>query len=184
MLLQTSVRGVIDTVLADLLAGFIASLPAVIGGILIFLVLATAASVGLRLFRRTFRRVTPGADPVYRQFIGRVVAIVVWFGVGLTALTASGLGELAAALGTSTGFLALGVAYALSGMLADAVAGVYLLRDPDFNPGDEVEIGDMNGTISSIEVRKTRFAVGGDTVVRSNAEIEKRWTKMGETPAD
>ena len=184
MLLQTGVPAVLDALLADLVAGFVDSLPAVLGGLLFFLALATLASVVLRLFRRAFRRVTPGADPVYRQFIGRVVAIVVWFAVGLAALTAAGLGELAAALGTATGFLALGVSYALSGMLADAVAGVYLLRDPDFNPGDEVEVGDMTGTVSAIEVRKTRFVVGDDVVVRANAEIEKRWTKLGEPGAD
>ena len=59
----------------------------------------------------------------------------------------------------------------------NSVAGMYLLRDPDFNPGDVVTIGDITGTIRSIELRKTRLDVEGDTVVRGNAEIEKRWTK-------
>lgn len=79
------------------------------------------------------------------------------FGVGLSFLSIVGLTAIAASLGTATGFLALGVSYALSGMLADAVAGVYLLRDPDFMPGDRVD---------------------EDTMVRGNAEIEKKWTKL------
>jgi len=62
-------------------------------------------------------------------------------------------------------------------MIADAVAGVYLLRDPDFMSGDEVTVEDMTGTVETIELRKTRFDVGGDTVVRGNADIEKRWVK-------
>jgi small-conductance mechanosensitive channel len=63
-------------------------------------------------------------------------------------------------------------------MIADAVAGIYLLRDPDFEAGDTVRVGDMEGVVRSIELRKTRFVVGDDTVVRGNADIEARWTKV------
>jgi small-conductance mechanosensitive channel len=65
-------------------------------------------------------------------------------------------------------------------MIADAVAGIYLLRDPDFMPGDTIESGGTEGTIKSIELRKTRISVGEDTVVRGNAEIEKKWTKRND----
>jgi small-conductance mechanosensitive channel len=66
-------------------------------------------------------------------------------------------------------------------MIADAVAGVYLLRDPDFNPGYEVDIGGTVGEVKAIELRKTRLDVDGDTVVRGNAEIEKKWTRKAES---
>jgi small-conductance mechanosensitive channel len=100
--------------------------------------------------------------------------------VALSFLSVVGLDDIAASLGTATGFLALGVSYALSGMIADAVAGIYLLRDPDFMPGDTIESGGTEGTIKSIELRKTRISVGEDTVVRGNAEIEKKWTKRND----
>ena len=38
----------------------------------------------------------------------------------------------------------LGVSYALSSMIEDAVAGVYLLRDPDFMPGDRIDVGGLH----------------------------------------
>ena len=85
---------------------------------------------------------------------------------------------MAASLGTATGFLALGVAYALSNMIADAVAGIYLLRDPDLAPGDRVEVDDTVGEVRAIELRKTRLRVDGDAVDRGNADIEKRWRKL------
>jgi small-conductance mechanosensitive channel len=69
-------------------------------------------------------------------------------------------------------------------MIADAVAGIYLLRDPDFEAGDTVRVGDMEGVVESIELRKTRFAVANDTVVRGNADIEARWTKVGNGDVD
>jgi small-conductance mechanosensitive channel len=119
-------------------------------------------------------------QPVYVQLGGTLTAVVLWFGALLAFLAAVGLPNIAAALGTASGFLALGVSYALSGMIADAVAGLYLLRDPDFNPGDTVTATDVTGTVDAIELRKTRLDVDGDTVVRANAEIEKKWTKKAE----
>lgn len=174
---------VLEETLNAFVADLLAALPVILAGV-VFLVLASLGVVLVtRLVRFGLPRALPAAEPAYRQFVVRIVSLFLWFAVALTLLSIIGLQELAAALGTASGFLALGVAYALSGMIADAVAGIYLLQDPDFNPGDEVEVGDMTGVVETIELRKTRFAVEADTVVRGNAEIEKRWTKRG-PPAD
>jgi len=159
--------------------GFRAALPAILAGAVFLLVAGGGVFVLLRLLRLVLGRALPGTEPALRQFVVRIVGVFCWFGVGLAFLSILGLQQIAAALGTASGFVALGVSYALSGMLADAVAGVYLLRDPDFNPGDEVVVGDMTGVVETIELRKSRFVVEGDTVVRANADIEKRWTKRG-----
>lgn len=168
----------------QVLQGFIvdiqAALPKIIAGVLFLLISAVAIYVGRKMLRTALLRLLPGTPAIYRQFLITVIWIFAWFGVGLTFLSIVGLGEIAAALGTATGFLALGISYALSGMIADTVAGMYLLRDPDFNAGDVVTVGDETGTIQSIELRKTRFDVEGDTVVRGNAEIEQRWTRRAE----
>lgn len=153
------------------------ALPRLLSGAVFLLVAGLAIRIGRWGLGAGLSRLLPGSSRLYRQFIMTVVWLFAWFGVGLAFLSIVGLGEIAAALGTATGFLALGVSYALSGMIADAVAGMYLLRDPDFNDGDVVTVGDVTGTIRSIELRKTRFEVDGDTVVRGNAEIEKRWTR-------
>lgn len=154
------------------------ALPAVVSG-LVFLLVAGACIVALtRAVRAILRRLFPGEE-VYVRFAGTVVSAVLWFSAALAFLSLVGLTQIAAALGTASGFVALGVAYALSGMIADLVAGVYLLRDPDFNPGDRVHVGDVEGTVESIELRKTRLDVEGDRVVRANAEIEKKWTRRG-----
>ncbi|HKJ58745.1 MAG TPA: mechanosensitive ion channel domain-containing protein [Halobacteriales archaeon] len=178
--------GVGDLVLRTLYAlgaDVLAALPSLLAG-LVFLVIAfVVVKLVMVVVRGSLERALPAESPVYRRFVAGIVALFLWFGVALSFLTVVGLGNLAASLGTASGFLALGVAYALSDMIEDAVAGVYLLRDPDFNPGDEVTVGDMSGVVSAIELRKTRFSVDGDTVVRGNADIEKRWRKRG-APAD
>jgi small-conductance mechanosensitive channel len=156
------------------------AVPTLVVGI-VFLALATIlVKLVLAVLETTLERTMGGESPVYRQFLTTVVAVFLWFGVGLSTLSVVGLEGIAASLGTATGFVALGVSYATSDMIADAVAGVYLLRDPDFEAGDTVRVGDMEGVVRSIELRKTRFAVDDDTVVRGNADIEARWTKLGD----
>ncbi len=171
--IQSLLRQTINGFVADL----VAILPRLVSVILFLAIAAVCINFVMRVIRVSLKRGMPGEAPVYRQFISTIISALLWFGVLLAVFSILGLTEVAAALGTASGFVALGVAYALSGMIADAVAGVYLLRDPDFMPGDQVKVGDMDGVVGSIELRKTRFDVDGDTVVRGNAEIEKRWTK-------
>lgn len=177
--LQFGVQDVVVRTLRAVAGDLLAALPRLLAGVVFLVLAAVAVKLVMAAVRRLFARTLPHESPVYRQFLAGGVALFLWFGVVLAFLSVVGLGQLAAALGTASGFLALGIAYALSGMIADAVAGVYLLRDPDFTPGDEVTVGDMTGTVQSIELRKTRFETEGDTIVRANAEIEKRWRKRG-----
>jgi small-conductance mechanosensitive channel len=174
-----SVSDLVGEAIDRLLADLTAAVPKIVAGLLFLLVAALLVRAIMVLVRWLLNRTLVGDSPVYRQFVSAVVAAFLWFAVALAFLGVVGLETVAAALGTASGFLALGVSYALSGMIADAVAGIYLLRDPDFNPGDTITAGDMTGEIRTIELRKTRIAVDGDTVVRGNAEIEKRWTKRG-----
>ncbi|WP_276272077.1 mechanosensitive ion channel domain-containing protein [Haloarcula litorea] len=173
-MLQNAVTDALDELLRDASA----VLPDLLSGLVFLIIAAIAIRLVMVVVRFALRRLFPGEAPVYRQFVAALVLVFLWFAVGLSFLSIVGLTLVAASLGTATGFLALGVSYALSGMIADAVAGVYLLRDPDFNPGDTITAGDTTGEVAAIELRKTRFDVDGDTVVRANADIEKRWTKV------
>ncbi|MDS0222551.1 mechanosensitive ion channel family protein [Haloarcula sp. S1AR25-5A] len=170
--------GVINRALEQLVSNVVDALPRLITAF-VFLAVATVGIKAIMfVVRAVLKRSLPGESPVYRQFLGVIVLVFLWFGVALSFLSIVGLTAIAASLGTATGFLALGVSYALSEMIKDAVAGVYLLRDPDFNPGDTIKAGDTTGEVAAIELRKTRFRVDGDTVVRANAAIEERWTKV------
>lgn len=129
--------------------------------------------------RQTLDRVYPPDQRLVADLGVTIASIFLWFGAALTLLKIFGMGEIAASLGTAAGFVALGVSYALSNMLADTVAGVYLLRDPDFNPGDEVKSDPVTGIVTAIELRKTRLRnAEGETVVVVNRDVEKKWTKL------
>ncbi|KTG29349.1 mechanosensitive ion channel domain-containing protein [Haloferax profundi] len=153
------------------------------------LVFVGLAYVGIRVILYLLRGALDGLYPEEQELVvdlGVAIAgVFLWFGTALALLNIVGMEEIAASLGTATGFIALGVSYALSNMIADTVAGVYLLRDPDFNPGDRVKADPVTGTVSAIELRKTRFESDeGDTVVVANRDVEKKWTKYdAESPA-
>jgi small-conductance mechanosensitive channel len=179
-----AVPDVVSSTLDQFSSSIVDALPALLSG-LVFLVVAY---IFIRIVRTILRAALERAYPVEQQLIVEFTVIVatvfLWFGAGLVFLNVLGLGEIAASLGTATGFIALGVSYALSEMVEDTVAGVYLLRDPDFNPGDRVNASGSTGTVTAIGLRKSRFELdNGDTLVLANRSVESKWTKLAETEA-
>ena len=182
--MQTSadflVRLVTETI-TELREALREAIPRLVVAIIFVSVAYVAIKVVLAIFRRFLRRIYPAEQDLIAQLWVTIVSVFCWFGAALVLLNILGLGAIAASLGTATGFLALGVSYALSEMIEDAVAGVYLLRDPDFNPGDRITTQSMTGTVESIELRKSRFELDeGETAVLANRAVEARWTKENE----
>jgi small-conductance mechanosensitive channel len=102
---------------------------------------------------------------------------LLWFSTLLIALSILGFSEIAAALGTAAGFVALGVSFALKDVLSDTVAGIYLAKDPNFNNGDQIEVDGTKGEITDVGLRKTRIRLeDGNLRVINNTDAEKKWT--------
>ncbi|PSP92624.1 hypothetical protein BRC84_05685 [Halobacteriales archaeon QS_1_68_44] len=79
------------------------------------------------------------------------------------------------------GFIPLSVSRALSETTEDTVIGVYLLRDPDFEVGDRVEVDRMEGSVAAVELGKSRFVrENGDTTVLANRDVKAEQTKRAE----
>lgn len=181
---QYLVRTVARTI-TEFAEGVQTAAPRLLSGIVFLTVAYAFIRLLTGVLRRTLESVYPADQGLVADLGVTIASIFLWFGVALTLLKIFGMGEIAASLGTAAGFVALGVSYALSNMLADTVAGVYLLRDPDFNPGDEVKADPVTGTVTAIELRKTRFRNSeGETVVVANRDVEKKWTKLLPDDAD
>jgi len=163
---------------AEFLDGLVATLPTLFTGAL-FLVGAFILITAIRhVLRRVLDRLYPSDELLVAQFFLLVATVGMWFAAALALLSVLGLESIAASMGTAAGFLALGVSYALSDMIADAVAGIYLLRDPDFNRGDTVTTANETGTVLSIGLRKSRLELeDGDVVVLANGAVESRWRR-------
>jgi small-conductance mechanosensitive channel len=173
-------RTVTQTV-TELADGIQTAIPRLLSG-LIFITLAyLLIRLVLSVLRGSLERVYSERQSLVADLFVTVAGIFLWFGAGLAFLKIVGLGDLAASLGTAVGFIALGISYALSEMIEDTVAGVYLLKDPDFEVGDRVSVGSVEGTVAAIELRKSRFTLeNGDTTVLANRDVESKWTKRGD----
>jgi small-conductance mechanosensitive channel len=175
----TPLAGVVTTTLDQFVSGVVDAVPSLLSA----LVFLPIAYVGIRLLtgllRASFERVYPSDQKLVVDLYVAVVTVFLWFGALLALFKILGLENVAASLGTATGFVALGVSYALSDMIADTVAGVYLLRDRDFEVGDTVTVGGTQGQVADIGLRKSRLDVGEDVLVLRNRDIEGKWTKVG-----
>jgi small-conductance mechanosensitive channel len=170
--------GLVEESVAELRATAVDLIPKLVTALLFLAVAYVAIRLVLAVVRSALERIYADNQLVADLFT-TVAAVFLWFAAALTLLKILGMGDIAASLGTATGFVALGVSYALSDMIADTVAGVYLLRDPDFDPGDEVVVGDVTGVVREVDLRKTRLEVEGDVVVMGNSSVEEKWTKKG-----
>ena len=167
----------VNQTIAGIQQGLIDALPKLIMALVFLTIAYIGIKVVLRIVRGALDAVYPEEQDLIVALTTTVIGVFLWFTVALALLNILGLGDIAASLGTAAGFIALGISYALSGMIADTVAGVYLLRDPDFNPGYRVTADGTSGTVTSIGLRKSRLALDdGDTVVVGNSAVEKKWT--------
>lgn len=151
---------------------------------IIFLIMA---SVVIGHSRKVLRKVSSKKfeEETILNLTETVAKGLLWFSAALVTLSILGFSEIAAALGTATGFVALGVSLALKNVLSDTVAGVYLAKDPDFNNGDKIEVDGVNGEITDVGLRKTRIKLeDGNLRVLNNTDAEKKWTLMNESSED
>ncbi|WP_323674642.1 mechanosensitive ion channel domain-containing protein [Halorubellus sp. PRR65] len=166
----------VEAVIEEFVRGIVEAIPHVLLGILFLAIAYVLIRVVLAVVRRVFDEIYPADQQLVVDLWVAIVGVFLWFGAALALFNIVGLGDVAASLGTASGFVGLGVAYALKEMIADTVAGVYLLRDPDFNEGDVVESASVTGEIVAIDLRKTRLRTeDGDLVVVANRDVEKRW---------
>lgn len=144
----------------------------------VFLIIA---SIAIRYGSKAVRRSSAKKfeEPVILDLIEDFSRIFMWFWAALITLSILGFSGIAASMGTASGFVALGVAFALSNVISDTVAGVYLAQDSDFNSGDRVETASVEGLIEDVGLRKTRIRLdNGDLTVINNSDVEKKWTKL------
>lgn len=144
----------------------------------IFLILASLAiKYGSKAIRESSRK--KFEVPVILDLIQDFARIFMWFWAALVTLSMLGFSGIASSMGTASGFVALGIAFALKSVISDTVAGVYLAQDKDFNSGDRVIVDSEEGVIEDVGLKKTRLRLNsGDLRVVKNTDVEKKWTKL------
>jgi len=118
------------------------------------IVLLVVVAVGRVLRRLALRGVSrTGADAQLRTLVNNVFLIVTLTVAVLAALTAGGLSVNV--LLTFGGLTSLALGLAFQDLLRNVLAGIFLLIERPFRIGDWITVGDISGSVQTIELRTT-----------------------------
>jgi small-conductance mechanosensitive channel len=100
----------------------------------------------------------------HRNFDETLVGLAVSTTVGIIAVvavalaaTVAGFGIVLAAFATLAGALALAVGFAAQDLIANFVAGVFIIQDEPFTVGDWIEWSGNSGVVREIQLRVTKL---------------------------
>ena len=103
--------------------------------------------------------------------VGR--AVITWTIVCITMVLVLGnLGVDLAAILTSAGFVAAGLAFGAQNLVKDILNGIFMVSEDQLGVGDVVQIGEVSGTVEDVGIRVTQVrAVDGTLWFVRNGEI-------------
>ena len=117
------------------------------------------------VFRGTPRKITIG------KLVKSIVKVVIWVAAIVFVLAAWGI-DLTALL-AGAGVLALVVGLGMQSLIADVVAGIFIVCDGTLQVGDIVTIDGWRGTVQEIGIRNTKLInYSGDIRVANNSTIK------------
>ncbi len=129
------------------------------------LVLFVVCTIIKRIFRGTPRKVTVGrlVNSIFKVvvWVVSVIAILAVWGINLTALIAG------------AGVLTLVVGLGMQSLIADVVAGIFIVCDGTLQVGDIVTIDGWRGTVQEVGIRNTKIInYSGDIRIANNSTIK------------
>jgi len=124
--------------------------------------------------------------PDTQNLLRRALTYILWFIAIMSIIAELNLENILMPIMGMSVLAGAAVALAVKNILADALAGIFLLLDRHFNIGDQIETMKYKGEIIDVTLRKTRVKIDDETiVVLPNGKIDSSgWilnTKMTET---
>ena len=117
-----------------------------------------------KIFGRTRRGVTVaslvGSLLNWVSVIAMIIIVLSCFGVNTTALI------------TGAGVLTLVIGLGMQSLIADIVAGLFIVFENEFNVGDIVTIDGFRGEVIEIGIRTTKLKAVGNVKIFNNNEIK------------
>jgi len=142
-------------------------LPMVGAAVVVLLVFWVLATVARRIARAATHYIP---DPTIRMLVTQVSYYLVWAIGFIVALDAFGLNLQSVVTALGLGSVAIG--FALKDILSNLVSGVLILAMRPFEIGDQIVIGETEGTVERIELRATQIRTyDGRLVLVPNGEI-------------
>jgi small-conductance mechanosensitive channel len=165
---RTPLQGEVPTGVDALLAAYGDAIVSFVVTLLLFVVsfaviYVVGRSVLVRLTKRTLdaREFSPAVVGLGSSLAGAFALV----GAFALAATVAGFGVILAAFATLTGALALAVGFAAQDLVANFVAGVFILKDEPFEVGDYVEWDGNGGVVREIQLRVTKLDTSGNELL-------------------
>ena len=118
-----------------------------------------------KIFRGTPRRITIG------KLVNSIIKVVIWAVAIVAVLAAWGLNV--AALIAGAGVVTLIIGLGMQSLIADVIAGVFIVCDGTMQVGDIVTIDGWRGTVQEIGIRNTKLInYSGDIRICNNSTIK------------
>ena len=139
------------------------------------LVVSLAAFSVIIVINKGLRNVlaTTKLPPDARVFVRKTLVYLLVFGVFMYIIQALNLGAVFYPVMGASVLVGAALALAVKDILADAVAGLFLLTDEHFNIGDEITTQGHRGEIIDVTLRKTRLKTAeGTIIVLANGKID------------
>ncbi len=129
------------------------------------LVLYIVSFIIKKIFKGTPRKITIG------RLVSSIVKVVIWAVCIIAVLAVWGVNV--AALIAGAGVLTLVIGLGMQNLIADVVAGIFLVCDGTLQVGDIVTIDGWRGTVQEIGIRNTKLInYSGDIRVANNSTIK------------
>jgi small conductance mechanosensitive channel len=159
----------LDQHLDDWITGFFYILPNLIVGVLVALFFFGVAFGAAKLLRHALRRAG-------RRDLGHVLSsfafwVVIFFGF-LVVITIVLPSMRPVDIFTSLGVGSVALGFAFKDILQNWLSGVFILIRRPFHRGDQIKVGDVEGTVQAVETRATLVKTfAGRLVIIPNTDI-------------
>jgi len=162
------VRGSVMTAVTRLAESATRIIPRVLAAVTVLGVF-WAVAAGIRaLLRVLFRRVI--SDLTVENLLKQVVYYLVW-AIGIL-VAADALGFAPETVVTGLGLTSLALGFALKDIISNFVSGILILGLRPFHIGDEIVVGETEGSVQRIRLRATEIKTyDGRLVLVPNAEL-------------
>lgn len=148
---------------------FLAMLPLLAAGIIVFLLLLLAARLVRRIAERALSR---SAEPSAALAISRILYVGLLALAGLIAVTVAFPSMTPGRLVSVLGVGGIAVGFAFKDIFQNLLAGILILLRHPFRAGDEITTGEFTGTVEAIETRATWVRTyDGRRVIIPNSDV-------------
>ena len=162
--------GIVWRTISDLGNSFLAQLPYIILGIIVFGVFVVIARIIKRIVHAAGERTR--LDVTLADLLGRIASLVIIilgiFVAAVVIFPAFKPGDLITGLGISS----VAIGFAFKDVLQNFFAGILILWRQPFVVGDQIRVKDYEGTVEEINVRSTRLKTyDGERAVLPNGDV-------------